>query len=202
MINITILGAAHEAPSNASDTNWVAKQVALEQALAAGINTVSAEVDVLQALALVRRLSVNVTPVGSPASTAEGDLMSYVLPANTLDVNGKGVRITAVGTGVSTPDATTVRCYFGGDVVVSKVLQASQANTWRAVFEVFRRGASLSSAGGTIENGGAAASIATAAVLSGANLAAAVTIKVTGQRAVSSVANSIEQLHMLVELIP
>lgn len=202
MIDITVLGTDYEVPSNASDTNWAAKQLAFEQAVAAGVNALDTRVDTLEALALVKRLHVNVTPVGTGADTTEDDLMSYSLPANTLNVDGKGVRVTAWGTGVDTADGTFINAYFGATAVVAKALEASQPNTWRAVFEVFRTGASAQTATGVIENGGNTQSVAQGGASPAAALSGAVTIKLTGQRLVSSVADSIRQLGMLVELIP
>lgn len=39
MISITVDGEAYEVPSNAADTNWAAKQLAFEQAVAEAVNT-------------------------------------------------------------------------------------------------------------------------------------------------------------------
>lgn len=202
MIDIDVLGLDYQVPSNASDTNWAAKQLAFEQALAAAVNALDTRLDTLEALPLVKRLYANVTPVGTGADTTEDDLMSYALPAGTLSSNGKGVRVTAWGTGVFTADQTLVRCYFGATAVVSKILEASQANTWRAVFEVLRTGASTQVATGELSNGGIVASVAQENGAPAEALAGSVTIKLTGQRLVSSVADSIRQLGMVVELIP
>lgn len=43
MISITVNGVAYQVPSNASDTNWAAKQVAFEQALATLANALAAQ---------------------------------------------------------------------------------------------------------------------------------------------------------------
>jgi len=152
VVDIEIAGVAYPVPSSARDTNWAAKQVAFEQALAATVAHGPA----------IQRLNVNVAGVGTGANTTEDTLMSYSLPAGTLAAANQGIRVTAWGTGVNTANVTTLRCYFGSTVVVSKVLTASQANTWRAVFEVFGVGASDQTAIGTIENGGTATSIANA----------------------------------------
>lgn len=42
MITITVDGVSYEVPSSAADTNWAAKQVAFEQALATFLNSVGA----------------------------------------------------------------------------------------------------------------------------------------------------------------
>lgn len=189
-ITLTINGVAYTYPSGASDTNWAAEQVAAMQALTAVAN------------ASVQVLETNVTPVGTGADTTEDNLMTYSLPANTLSTNGMGVRVTALGVGVNTADATTVRAYFGSTLLGTLVLTASQVNSWRAEFEVFRTGAATQVTGCTISNGGTAQASQTTANTASATLSGAVTLKFTGQRASSSVANSVQQLYMLVELVP
>lgn len=189
-ITLTINGVAYTYPSGASDTNWAAEQVAAMQALTAVAN------------ASVQVLETNVTPVGTGADTTEDNLMTYSLPANTLSTNGMGVRVTALGVGVNTADATTVRAYFGSTLLGTLVLTASQVNSWRAEFEVFRTGAATQVTGCTITNGGTAQASQTTANTASATLSGAVTIKLTGQRASSGVANSVQQLYMAVELIP
>lgn len=152
-----------------------------------------------QVMNLNGSLTTNVTVVGSGADTTEDDLMTYSLPASTLGSNGRGVRVTAWGDGVSTADVTTVRGYFGATAVLTKVLTASQANTWKAVFEVMRTGAATQIATGVLHNGGTATSFVQANSSPAETLSGAVTIKFTGQRAVSSVANSVRQLGMIIE---
>ena len=49
MIDIDILGTDSPAPSSAADTNWAPAQVALEQAMAAAINTNGDDIDALEA---------------------------------------------------------------------------------------------------------------------------------------------------------
>lgn len=145
--------------------------------------------------------SINTSVVGTGADTTEDNLMTYSLLANAMSADGKTVRVTAWGDGVSTADVTTVRGYFGATAVVTKVLTASQANTWRAEFTVTRTGATAQVASGEVKNGGTAASLAQSNSSPAETLSGAVTIKFTGQRATSSVANSIRQLGMLVEFL-
>lgn len=189
-VNLTIGTTVYPYPSGAADTNWAAEQVAAMQALAA------------IATQAPRVLETNITPVGTGADTTEDNLMTYVLPAATLSADGMGVRVTAMGVGVSTADVTTLRVYFGSANVGAKILTASQINTWRVVFEVFRTGAATQVAGGIIGNGGSVNSTTTFGDLPTQTLSSNITIKLTGQRASSSVANSIQQLYMSVELIP
>lgn len=184
-IDISVAGVSYSVPSSAADTDWAASQIAWEQAVSAA--------------ATVSRKSVNVTPVGTGADTTEDNLMTYSLPAGTLSTNGMGVRITAWGTGVNTADTTTVRAYFGSTLLVGPALTANSTNSWRVVCEVFRTGATAQTAAGSLICTG---SLATAKVTTPAEtLSGAVTIKLTGQRASTSSANSIIQDGMIVELI-
>lgn len=139
--------------------------------------------------------------VGSGADTTEDTLKTWPLPASSLDANNKGLRVTMFGDGVSTGDVTTIRAYFGATAVLTKVLTASQANTWRCVFEVTRTGAATQTASGVLHNGGTAQSTVQANAAPAETLSGAVTIKCTGQRATSSVANSLRCLFMMVEFI-
>lgn len=144
-------------------------------------------------------LSSQFTSVGTGADTTEDNLMTYTFLGNSMSANGKSVRVTAWGDGVSTADATTVRCYFGATVVLTRILTAAQANTWRAEFNVTRITATTQTASAVIVNGG---TVVTTIQLNSApaeTLSGNVTIKCTGQRAVSSVANSVQQLGMLIE---
>jgi hypothetical protein len=150
---------------------------------------------------VIGTLQSDTTVNGSGADTSEDNLTTYSLPANVLATNGRGVRITAWGDGVSTADTTTIRCYFGATAVLTIVLTASQANTWRAVFEIIRTGAATQVATGTVWNGGTATKFVQANASPSETLSGAVTLKCTGQRAVSSVANSLRQLGLTVEYI-
>lgn len=151
---------------------------------------------------VVLRMTANVTPVGSGADTTEDNLMTYSLPANAAINTAIGcIRVTAWGDGVSTADATTVRCYFGATVVVSAILTAAQTNTWRAVFEIGSTGAATQTATGVIINGGTVTVVSQSNAAPTETLSGAITIKCTGQRAVSSVANSVRQLGMIVEAL-
>lgn len=190
-IDITVAGVAYPVPSGASDVDWAAQQVALLQAMAAAVGSGPA----------VQRLFANITPVGTGADTTEDTLMTYTLPAGLLSANGKGVRITAWGTGINTANATTVRAYFGS-FMEAVVLTASQANTWRASIDVLRVNSAAQTCCVGFGVGGTAQSSVTDVVSLDEDLTASVVIKFTGQRATSSVADSIIQEGMLVELIP
>lgn len=95
MIDITILGVAVPAPAQASDTNWSAAQVALEQALAAGINTNAANI--------IAPLSwTAVTYAGAWEDTSGGQAGQHALGANGVVWVRAGCEGDASGTTVFT----------------------------------------------------------------------------------------------------
>lgn len=101
MIDIDVLGVDYPVPSNAADTNSAAKQVAFEQAVAAGLNAVEARVEALEAVTwtaiidgqlsngwtttATSRRAKSVTGVVTLQLLVEGgteDMSCYTLPAN------------------------------------------------------------------------------------------------------------------------
>lgn len=86
-----------------------------------------------------RAPSVNTTPVGN-VGAGEDDLMSYVLPADSLNVAKRGVRITAWGTTANNASAKTLKLYFGSAVILTNSLTISIAGVWRLVAEVISTG--------------------------------------------------------------
>lgn len=207
-VAISINGTDYDVPATAADTNWAADQVAFEQALAAAVTTNTTDISEADAAITVlegnrvKVLSKNVTPVGNGADTTEDNLMTYALAGGTLATNAQGVRVTAWGDGVSTAEATTLRGYFGATLLTTRIFTASQANTWRVVFEVFRTGATTQTATGAVWQGGNTNVTIQTNAAPAETLSGAVTIKFTGQRAVSSTANSVRQLGMVVEFLP
>jgi hypothetical protein len=88
-------------------------------------------------------LDVNTTSVGNVGGGTD-DLISYSLPANTLGVNGRGVRITAWGTWNDTTSAGTLQVLlkFGATTLnPTAALAAGSTGTWKFVAEVIRTGA-------------------------------------------------------------
>ena len=57
-------------------------------------------------------LDANTTTFSSPEDTVENDAISYTLPANTLNTDGKIVRIKAWGQAATNVNVKTVRIYL------------------------------------------------------------------------------------------
>lgn len=154
-----------------------------------------------------RTLYVSSTTVGNTAATTEDDLMTYTLPAGTLSANGMVVRVTAWGQlTTGTADSQLVKGYFGGVQVVGRsTASATVTNAaWRAEFEIIRTGSATEMGGSTYIFHPVAGDTIFAATTPVGTLTAdttgAIVIKFTGQRLVSSVADSVQQNFMLVEL--
>lgn len=92
MIDISVLGVAYPVPSNASDTNWAAKQVAFEQALAAAVNGSATDIEELteQLVALQAPTFTAVTPINGWANTGGGAfLLASSKVGRTVNVRGR-----------------------------------------------------------------------------------------------------------------
>jgi hypothetical protein len=126
-------------------------------------------------------LSVNTTQAGTAADTNETDLWTYSLPANTLNANGKAVRITVSGTFANTATVKTAKLYFGtSSVTVNDATASPQNIQWYCTLIVFRTGAAtqIRTKWAVV---GATNQFVSVATPTGQDTTAAITIKVTGQ---------------------
>ncbi len=140
--------------------------------------------------------TVDLTTVGN-VGAGEDDLITFNLPADTLDANLKGVRITAWGKKADNANAKTVNIYFGS-TMLSVALTASELGEWRAVAEVFRTGVGAQKFHAIIQD---APTVTTGDQADGTlaeDETAAIIIKVTGT---ATADDDIEQEGLLVELL-
>jgi hypothetical protein len=128
-------------------------------------------------------LSVNTTEASTGADTNETDLWTYSLPANTLNVNGKGVRVTAWGVNAANVNNKTWKVYFGSTAVYALGPSALNGSSFRVVMEVARTGAAAQIAAAF---GGAGGTLTTATAAPAGDTTGAITIKVTGQNGTAS----------------
>ncbi len=84
-------------------------------------------------------LKVNSTAVGNVGAGTD-DLITYSLPANTLNANGRTIRINAWGTTANNAAAKTVTLEFGSQTIMTQALTANIAGTWRITAYVSRTG--------------------------------------------------------------
>lgn len=149
------------------------------------------------AATLVAVASVNTTPVGTIADTNETDLMTYALPANTLNANNIGVRITAWGTTLVGANNQQIKLYFGSGVVADPGAVAMGSNSWRHVCEVIRTSSGNQSFNSIFWFAGTNVSVYSATTSQ--TDTSAITIKVTGKNGVATL-NGVQQLGMAIEI--
>jgi hypothetical protein len=70
----------------------------------------------------------------------EDDLITYSMPANTLEQNGQGVRITAWGITAANANNKTVKAYFGNLQVFTTGVLAANNRDWRIEVVLYRSG--------------------------------------------------------------
>ena len=95
-----------------------------------------------------RILSVNTTSTAS-ASTTKSTLLSYSLPANTLNQAGRCVKIKFWGTAKATANNKTQTIDFGAVTVATTGAVANNNGVWNADAIVCRTGANAQTAIGT-----------------------------------------------------
>lgn len=87
---------------------------------------------------LIGKASINTTAVGN-VGTGTDDLMSYLLLANSLSANGKGIRVK--GWGITAPNANSKTLTFNwGSLSHGFVMTASISGNWIWEIEIFRTG--------------------------------------------------------------
>lgn len=152
----------------------------------------------LKSAGIINVQTTNVANVGS----GETDLMSYTLPANSLDVNGRVVRVTAFGSLTGNTNAKTVTIYWGA-VSVGAIQTSALAKTyWRIEMTIVKIGANSQKRfvrGEATETAGANPVVIAEYVTTPAQTdTAGIVIKVTGT-GVSN--NDIVQTGMLTEFL-
>jgi len=144
------------------------------------------------------KANVNTTAVGTDANTTEKDLMTYSLPANSLSVDGKLVKITAWGTTAANGNSKTMKLYFGATVVRQLGTSAFNNQDWIAEAIVVRTGASAQDAIGTEKSNNS--NIFLTHSEPAEDTTTATTIRVTGQNGTAA-ANDIVAEGMLIEYL-
>jgi hypothetical protein len=123
--------------------------------------------------------TINTTQASTDADLTEKTLWTYDLPANTLNVNLKAVRLTIIGQTGATANTKNIRVYFGSQVLIlfTTVLNSG---SWRIVGDILRTGPATELAEmGRLDGSGAAAAASNFALTQ--DTTAPITIKVTGQ---------------------
>lgn len=134
--------------------------------------------------------------VGNGADTTEDTLKTFALPANALDVAGRGIHVYAWGTYANNTNTKAAKLYFGSEIVTA----ASGNNvSWSLEMWAIKSGANTQQISGQPITGTSHGGIANQ---SGAEAdTAAITIKVTAQDSTSATANAIVLNGMFVEFM-
>ncbi len=83
-------------------------------------------------------INVNTTAAGN-VNNIETDLMSYTIPANTLNANGRVIRVRAWGTYANNSNTKQISVYFGGSSF--SFLSTTLANkNWNIDYTIVRKG--------------------------------------------------------------
>ena len=144
-------------------------------------------------------INIDTTAAATGANQTETDLITYSLPASTLNANGKGVRVKVWGITGANTNTKTVRLYFDTTVIASNDQTTAPNNlNWVMEFVCIRTGASAEDVvGGGFVGANAQTTSFNAAAK---DTTTATTIKVTGQNGVST-ASDITAEGMLVEFL-
>ncbi len=127
-----------------------------------------------------------VTDVGN-ITTGEDDLMSHILPGNSLGTNGDSVRVIAWGRTINNANAKTVKVYWGATAILTCSLTTSQASVWRVEMDIVRTGATTSEVIVQAIEGGAATQVfAGYADAASGTHSGDITIKLTGEATATS----------------
>ncbi len=144
------------------------------------------------------KANVNTTAVGTDANTAEKDLITYSLPANSFSADGRGVKITAWGSVATNGNTKTIRLKFGATIIRQIGPSGMNGLDWRIDGLVIRTGATTQDAMATefLDVSAQDTTISTPAE----TLSGAVVIKITGQNGTAS-ANDILAKGILIEYL-
>jgi len=141
-------------------------------------------------------LHSNGTAVGN-VGAGEDDLMSYTLPADTLDANGDALVIRASGTNAVGNKNSTVKIFWdGGGTTLETVATGSN---WQIEIVLIRTGAST---GLGYARYTSTATTAATSFASTASFAGTIVIKFTGENLADATNDVVTQEVMLIEYLP
>ncbi len=129
-------------------------------------------------------IHVDTTSTGNGTDQTEDTLTTYSLPANTLVVNGKGLKIRAWGIYATSGDTKQAKLYFGSEVVATGAVTTSNKG-WYLELEVYRTNTGAQVVFG---NGLTDTTSITPLITTGSETeTAGITIKITGQNTSNNV---------------
>ena len=94
---------------------------------------------------IVTTINVDTTAVGNVGG-GEDDLITYSLPANALNVNGKGVKVKVWGTTAANANNKTIKLFFGATELRTSGALALNNKDWILESTIIRTGATAQEA--------------------------------------------------------
>lgn len=126
---------------------------------------------------------VSIAGVGNAADATDDTLFTYSLPANTLNVTGKGIKIKAWGVRAAGGGNGTIKLKFGSTTLCTTAATATAADNWYLEAVVLRSGSNTQLAIGRTQ---LAAVLTTLKTAPGETETGAITILCTGADAGSN----------------
>jgi hypothetical protein len=138
--------------------------------------------------------------VGNNVSTGETTLDSFSLPANTLNANGRAVRISVHGSFAANANAKTIKLKFGATDGTNGFFTGNyNGSDWTAALTCHRTGAATQVCSSTFGESGGTTRVLGIARAPTETLSGAVTLALTGTGGAS---NDITSKSMMVEFLP
>jgi hypothetical protein len=128
-------------------------------------------------------ISVNTSTVGN-VGVGEDDLMTYAIPASTLNTNNDRVRFRAVGTIANSINAKRLRLKYGGTTVLdtgAAGFPISAAIQWVLEGEIIRTGSATQKCSANLSTNNASLASYVGYSTAAETLSDAVTLKLTGE---------------------
>lgn len=145
------------------------------------------------------RLNVNTTAVGN-VGTGEDNLITYSIPAATVNTNGDTIKWRGAGTFANSVNTKRLRAYLGASLLFDTgVLAITLASDWSIEGEIIRTGATTQKAVTTLRSSDTGVTVAIDYTTPGETLANALTLKLTGE---ATADNDIVQELLVIDWIP
>lgn len=137
--------------------------------------------------------------IGNGANTTDDVLFTYNLPANSLDIVGRGVRMKAWGVYGANGNDKVIQILIGGTLAISSTVVTFNAGWWTIEAEFYKDGASTQNGTGTVITKNTV--IGPETLLLGATDTAPIALTVTGASPTTGAANDVVANGMVVEFL-
>ncbi len=138
-------------------------------------------------------------PVGNVGG-GEQDLMSYTLPANTLDADGKAIRVIAWGTAIVSGKTVAIKFRFGSSSYF--IVNSGVSGKWHGEFTIIRTGSSAQNLKVIGIEGDAAPPVTEVSIaIDSQAMGSSIVIGCRGENLTDAVDNAVTQHGMLVEIL-